>query len=164
MITTEHAVKWFFGTTVMQEALRTEIKTWRGTRFWEGTRGRATKGATADCVSFAYSVYLNLGAIDPIEWPDYVTHGGGPGMLATLCETLDSINRLHRIWCNGDEFTPLLPGDLLVVSNGKGRHHLAIYTGDHTAWHCIADGGVCPTNIENPAARDSIRRVYRPTL
>jgi cell wall-associated NlpC family hydrolase len=155
---------WYFDNPQRQAALLAELESWRGTRFWEQTSGRARKGVCADCVSFCERVYVALGAMEPIRWPRYVTHHGGAAMLTLVLESVAKIPRLAVIWTpeTGIELANvLMPGDLVVASSGRALHHMAIYSGGNTLWHCVAGEGVCQGNIHDPIIRKHTRAVYR---
>ncbi len=155
-------MNWFFDNPQRQAALQAELKSWRGTRFWEHATGRARKGVCADCVSFCERVYVALGAMEPIQWPHYVTHHGGAAMFDLVLESLAKIPRLAVVWTpSGDGEPALVVGDLIVASSGKALHHLAIYSGGNTLWHCVAGEGVSQGNIHDPIIRKHVRAVYR---
>ena len=146
----------FFGWPTRQRALLLELETWKGTRFFRRS-APAVKGVRADCVSFVEAVLVNLGAISPIAWPDYVTHYGGEAMLELMIKTLDAIPELKAA-------TPdkLLPGDLLACSAGKNLHHLALFSGGNVIWHAWEQGGgVCTANSHDPLFRKNLVAVYR---
>ncbi len=155
-------MNWYFDNPQRQAALLSELQSWRGTRFWEQASGRARKGVCADCVSFCERVYVALGAMEPIQWPRYVTHHGGAAMFDLVLESLAKVPRLAVVWEPSAGGEPaLMVGDLIVASSGKALHHLAIYSGDNTLGHCVAGEGVSTGNIHDPIIRKHTQRVCR---
>lgn len=157
-------MNWYFDTETKQKALLAELESWRGTRFWEQTAGRAKKGVAADCVSFCERVYVALGAMDPFQWPRYVTHHGGPAMFELVVASVAKVPGLTVVWTPAAMVQAsgiLMPGDLVVASSGKALHHLAIYAGDNTLWHCVAGEGVSQGNIHDPIIRNHTKVVLR---
>jgi hypothetical protein len=150
----------FFAYPYKHRALREELESWKGTRFWPACGSRAKKGVGADCVSFAERVLVNLGAIQPIKWPPYVIAGGGLKMFDTLVDAIATVPNIQRVWISG-ELPLLLPGDIFLRSVGDDYHHLAIYAGDKTLWHCRPKRGVCTANVDDTHARKDLKAIYR---
>ncbi len=53
----------------------------------------------------------------------------------------------RKVSFKGRDFSPLLPGDLIFFSKGKGYHHVGIYVGDNQMIHAISRRGVYITNL-----------------
>lgn len=154
-------VNWFFAVPDNAIRLVEELVSWRGTRFFPQS-APAVKGVRADCVSFVEAVLVNVGAIPPIKWPEYVTRSGGEPMRDLLLKTMDGIPNLVCIASAKNPHVPIMFGDVIVVSSGKALHHLAIYGGGNTIWHATGDGGgVCTGNIEDPSITKHMIAVYR---
>lgn len=158
----------FFGTEERQRALLAELESWKGTRFWPRAGGRAKKGVGADCVSFVQNVLVNTGAIQAIGWPKYVISNGGWEMFDLLTETLAAIPTMEIVWRSfpdGEHNAArpeLIPGDVFLVSQGANRHHLGIFGGDQTLWHCTWElRGVGTGNIHDPLVKDHTKAIYR---
>ncbi len=155
----------FFAAPETQEALRSELRSWQGTRFWSKSAGKAKKGVGADCVSFVEAVLVNMGAIKPIEWPQYLIRGGGPAMRDLMLQVLDDIPEIGRIWWPETgvnwQTVELLPGDVLVRSVRDDAHHMAIYQGDKTVWHALARYGVCTNSVSDTYAIQDMQAIYR---
>lgn len=151
--------QWFFARPENQAALTKELGTWAGTRFAPGIGGNAQKGVGADCVSFVERVLVNVGAIKAVEWPAYVTKGGGESMLALLLQRVGAVPELVKIddWLSRG----LMPGDVLLGSTGRAMHHVSIFAGSNVVWHAIKDHGVCTGNIFDPIIAKHTVAVFR---
>lgn len=148
----------FFQPLYRQVILSDVIQLWHGTRFVRGC-GRARKGVSADCVSFVEAVLVECEAIRPIEWPNYVNHGGGAQMFDLLIQTIEQIPNMRRVEFHV-ELPELLPGDLFVRSFKGDYHHLAIFGGDKTLWH-MRPNGLSTANIFDRMAVKDLRAIYR---
>jgi cell wall-associated NlpC family hydrolase len=152
-----------------------EAASWLGTPFRDGIGPRAKRGTACDCVSYVAAVLQACGAIGPVPWPKcYVSMTGGPEMLDILIGTLSGVPRLARIEDSGWKMddgkihfqssilNPLriAPGDILVGSTGRSRHHIALYVGDNRLLHCWS-GEVREGNIKDPALIKHLHSVWR---
>lgn len=152
----------FFHSTERQKCLLLEISEWKGTRFWAACGERAKKGVGADCVTFVERVLVNLGAIQPVEWPKYVSAGGGAEMRELLIQAIGGVPEIEAIWRPSDGGQPILEiGDFILRSIGNDYHHLAIYAGNKTFWHMRDRRGLCTANLYDRHATRDLHRVYR---
>jgi cell wall-associated NlpC family hydrolase len=149
-------VSYYFDNPDHVLALQVELVRWIGTPFLEGAGRRAKEGVCADCVSFCEAVLVNLGAINPIEWPRYVM-GGGKAMLTLLLSRIKQIPELEQVSTDA----VLLPGDLMVYSGATGIHHVAIYAGSQTLWHCALRYNVTTNNVNDPKYRGALIALFR---
>jgi hypothetical protein len=158
----------FFIAEHTQLSLSVELQGWIGTRFSRECGARAKKGICADCVSFVERVLVNVGAIQPIDWPQYVNVGGGEAMREKLLQVLQDIPNMQAIWhpLTGDR-PDLLPGDVFVRSVKSKKpgvldsHHMGIYGGDKALWHCIVRLGVTTVNVNDTFAIQELQGIYR---
>lgn len=149
-----------------QNALIDEIHEWVGTGFRFNTGGKATKGISADCVSFPLGVFKAIGLIpQEIQIPPYSSVKGGRGEYKKLLGVLESLKNLELFWeRQGDDFfdtKALRIGDLIVCSSGSAIHHVLIYAGNDCAWHCWPSVGVCKTIIQSKQIKKFAKRIYR---
>jgi cell wall-associated NlpC family hydrolase len=145
----------FFATQESQAALAAELKSWIGTPFQRGAGPNARKGVCCDCISFVSGVLVNLGAISPVQWPPYVTKGGGKPMLDLLLFHMEQIPQFERV-------STAEPGAVLVSSTGKALHHASIFVGNKTVWHAFQDPyNVCTGNVDDPLIRDHLVAIFR---
>lgn len=153
----------YFQNGEAQSRLLAELESWKGTRFWPRAGSRAKRGVGADCVSFVERVLVSCGAIAPIAWPKYVISNGGLEMFDLLVETLAGIRNLEIIWRWHNAGRPeLIAGDFFLVSYGPNQHHLAMYAGDQTLWHCTHElRGVGTGNINDPLVKEHTKAIYR---
>jgi hypothetical protein len=146
-------------------ALSAELLSWKDTRFWPRSGGRARKGVGADCVSFVEAVLVNVGAITPVKWPVYVIRGGGIDMRNLAINVLDSISEMGKIWWLETQTdwqkVSLLAGDVLVRSVKNDSHHMAIYAGDKTLWHAQPAFGVTTGSVGDTFAIQDMQAIYR---
>jgi hypothetical protein len=158
----------FFLSNDRQAQLFEEIDGWRETRFWRGAGRKAKKGVGADCVSFVEKVLVNLGAIKPIEWPDYVVYGGGEAMLSLLVKHLDSIPEFTKVWKPDDVADPAeitIVGDIWlrsvrVAESETDYHHLSIFVGGNTVVH-MRERGLSRANTRDRFAVKQLQAIYR---
>lgn len=129
------------------ERLRREIVRWSGTKFSPRMVGPAVPGLRADCVTFAIGVLVNVGAIREPEWPRYVAYANGPGVLSEILERMSYFDNLETIAPSSPD--QLIPGDLLLISEGHSSHHFAVFCGDNTIWHCLTRYGVCEGSVHD---------------
>ena len=150
-----------FFTPDLYPALIGEVQSWAGTRFSARVGGRAVKGVKADCVTFVEAVLVNLGAISPLVFPPYVPFTGGPDMFSLMVGVVESVPTLEKLT---EEKNPasLIPGDVLLCSTGTAGHHLALFVGDATVWHCIDRYGVTETSVNDPIVWSRVRSIHRP--
>lgn len=149
-------MRYFFNSPERMALLQREAQSWFGTPFRDGIGARAKRGTACDCVSFVAAVLHACGAIGHVPWPKgYVSMTGGPAMLEVLLKTLGSIERLARV--EG----AFLPGDVLVGSTGRSRHHIALYLGNNRLAHCWA-GRVQEGNLKDPMLMKHLHSVWRP--
>jgi cell wall-associated NlpC family hydrolase len=163
-------MKWFFEQPGNVERLLEELKTWRGTPFIEYCGKR---GVGADCVRFVESVLVNLGAIPQVRWPRYVCRSGGPEMLQVFVDHMNAVPGLIPVWDSGgltmlrfrhlddSERASIMIGDLLLCSNGKTGHHMAIMARPPTLWHSLIRRGVVEGNIADPIIDKHVFAIYR---
>lgn len=155
----------FFSTPERQQVLTSELRSWHGTRFKRESGGRAKKGIFADCVSFIEAVLFNVGAISRVQWPPYLNCGGGAAMRELMLSTMDAIPEMGRVWWPGTgidwQSVELVPGDVFVRSAGDDSHHMAIYGGDLTLWHCMARCGVGTASVRDTFAIQDLQVIYR---
>lgn len=151
---------WLFSDPVKAVRLIGVVESWMGTPFWAGTKGEAVKGVKADCVSFVAAVVREVGACSDLAIPPYVTHFGGPPMLQLLLNTLANVPNLKLVAMEPKGPPETMAGDLLVLSNHKGRHHLAIVSSG-VIWHCTESGGVCRASLGDPMLLRALVAVYR---
>lgn len=127
----------FFTSVTQCDRLRLEVAGWIGTPFFESCGGTAAKGVRADCTWVAAPLQ-RLGAIGAVPWPKrYVSRGGGVAMLELLCDVLDRVERLKRIWDRRSPFDipEAIAGDVVVMSSGKALHHLLLVIGQNQVAH-----------------------------
>jgi hypothetical protein len=160
-------MKAFFESPERQAALLAELESWKGTRFWREAGAKAKKGVGADCVSFVEKVLVAVGAIQPIEWPDYVVFDGGAEMATLMEQTLDAIPELVKVWPQGvaDPIEITIPGDIwfrtVEIRGGESDfHHLAIYRGDNTLVQ-MRERGVTTANVHDRFAIRKLQAIYR---
>ena len=159
-------MKAFFDSPERVAALRAELESWKGTRFWREAGANAKKGVGADCVSFVEKVLENLGAIQPINWPKYVVFGGGDAMASLMTQTLDSIPELVKVWPDAvaDPIVITIPGDIwfrtVEIKDETDFHHLAIYVGDNTLVQ-MRERGVATANVHDRFAIKKLQAIYR---
>lgn len=147
-----------------EQLLLAELREWKGTRFWARAGARAEKGIGADCVSFVERVLVNTGAIQPIRWPEYVISGGGERMRELVFQVMNVIPEMQTVWKSEGEFelrSRVMPGDILFRSIRNDHHHLAIYAGNNTLWHCVRRGGVGTANLHDAFAIQDLQAIYR---
>lgn len=138
-------------------SLKRSLESWRGTKYSHS--GVCIKGIGSDCVRFVEAVAVETGAIQPINWPKYVTKNGGPAMLDLLLSTLDNIPRMERIWKAGDGPIPHPKrGWILVISSGRAIHHLSIVGNPPQVWHCL--DGVAEANYFDSSIRHHLFAIY----
>jgi hypothetical protein len=150
--------------------LQREAESWFETPFRDGIGSRAKRGTACDCVSFVAAVLQACGAIGHVPWPKcYVSMTGGPEMLEVLIDTLSHIPRLRRIQSVSsaiDSPSSILnprsphPGDILVGSTGRSRHHIALYLGENRLLHCWA-GQVQEGNLKDPMLMKHLHSIWR---
>ena len=149
---TANELVWHFESAAARAALLREVAEWQGAMF----RPReCKKGVAADCVRYAEALLVASGAIAPIQWPRYVTHTGGEAMRDLLLNTLLLMPELSSEWLHpwGADLIPApLTGDLMVYTNWKSGHHLAVVTEPPKATHCIAPYGVAECNVHDQRA------------
>lgn len=138
--------------------LLAELESWRGTPFVEC---RAVKGAGADCIQFIERTLQATGAIDAVQFPRYVTRGGGEPMLEIMLARMDAVPKLRRIWTRpeGKDRPEIKRGDVLVISTGKALHHAAIVAEPPTIWHNLT--GVAEGNLHDPLVTRHTWAIYR---
>ena len=152
--------EFFFASEARQIALRCELDSWRGTRFFPNF---GKKGIGVDCVQFVALVLVNLGAITAFHLPPYSWRSGGAAMRDRLLEAVNERPELLPIWdCSHTGWPELLPGDVFAFSNGISNHHLGIYAGDNILWHILARRGVCLANVTDPTIRSLTIAIWRP--
>lgn len=151
------AKPWFFDS---EENFR---KHQEGLRKWEGTPFRAHAcypGTGADCVHWVAQHLYEIGAIQKVSFPAYVTRGGGPMMLEIFLGVMDSIRGLKRVWRLGDEHAPAFErGDVVLFSTGKHLHHLGILENPPVIWHMM--NSVTQGSVADPVLSKRIWAVYR---
>lgn len=154
----------FFRNPHHVQALLEEIESWHGTRFWAQAGARAKKGIGADCVSWAEKVMVNIHALKPIEWPEYVVTGGGEIMLGLLLNSMDQVPELGRVYTFGDsQYPPLIVGDIFVRSveaREDEHHHVAIYEGHNTLRH-MRRRGLSRANIFDTYSLRKVQAIFR---
>lgn len=155
--------QWFFDSVLKRARLWTELAEWRGTKFCEH---QCVKGVAADCVRFAVAVLVNVGATRDPVWPDYICAAGGKPMGDRLHAGLLSLHNGVLIYnrhapCVSFLEFPLMPGDLLECSENDRGHHLAIFAGDKTIWHCRYRAGVTQQSGSDPATMRGLRAIVR---
>lgn len=137
--------------------LTRELESWRGTKY--SHTGVCRKGVGTDCVRFVEAILVATGAIQPIEWPKYVTKNGGPGMLSLVLQTMNEIANLDRVWTAGESAIPEpRRGWILVISSGKAHHHLSIVGNPPQVWHCLE--GVEEANYFDSSIRHHLYAIY----
>ncbi len=156
----------YFETPKTRTALVDELKRWKGTPFQDRIGRNSKPGVGADCVGFVAAVLRRMGAVDSFQWPVY-TINGGAAMLNVLLDTLNQIAQLEIV-VFGPALAPLdasclLPGDVLVISNGKITH-VCLFAGGKSLWHCWGCCGVVEGSVEDPLAKRCTRAVYRPII
>jgi cell wall-associated NlpC family hydrolase len=152
----------YFDHPAPRAALRAELARWEFTPFRERMGRASAPKIGADCVGFCFAALRNVGGLaDFGEWPQYVVNGGNV-MLSLLLDTLNSIPRLELVKY-GDQITPTetLPGDLLVIGNGRITH-LGLAGENAHAWHCWPCCGVIRQSLHDPLPRRCTRAIYRP--
>lgn len=158
-------MKPYFEDPFNQGRLEIEARRWKGTPFLSGVGSHAKPGAGADCVSFVERVLVNVGAIEPIQWPKYATHGGGWDMFSLLLGSLESIQALRCVWVKGSNEPPKpMPGDVLVGTTGKTLHHLAICMAGGKLVHCLENGGVQEGSLGDAVVKRTLYAIYRPMM
>lgn len=142
-----------------REALHSELKLWKGTRFMAG---KGERGIAADCVHFVVSVLVNIGAWSRVYWPRYTCAGGGKEMGDLLHVQLLVAPQCKQIWIAGGAIMPeLMEGDVCEFSAGERHHHVALFIGKNTVRHCVAKYGVCDANLNDPMLATKLRSVFR---
>jgi hypothetical protein len=155
--------EWFFSSALKRKTLLAELESWLGTPFWAQTKGQAVKGTKADCVSFVESVMVSVGACSPVQWPAYVTNGGGSKMLVALIQALSKVPKLEKVWetKDGPPDKTLMVGDVMAGSSGRAMHHVAIKGVANDMWHCVERYGVCKGNLQDPFLKAYLFAIYR---
>ena len=152
-------MKTFFQDDSRFAALQAEIKRWEGT---PSRPNQGQPGVGTDCVRFVHGVLRNVGAVPNIEWPPYVTRGGGENMLYLCRATILGIRRVSPLWTEGDNTNPFLViqrGDFLLISTGKALHHLVIVEQPPVVWHCFKK--VCQGSMYDPVIQKHLKNVFR---
>lgn len=149
----------FFESDQRFAALQAEIQRWKDTpsRPHQGKPGTGT-----DCVRFVHGVLRNIGAIANMDWPDYVTRGGGEAMLQLCRATILKIRNVGPIWAEGDvanPFTLVKRGDFMLISSGKALHHLLIVEQPPMVWHCFQK--VSQGSMMDPVVTKHLKNIFR---
>lgn len=154
-------LKPFFESDRNFEALKAELRSWKGTpnrpRMFE-------KGVGVDCVNFVHRSCYNIGALPMVDFPRYVTRGGGPQTLTLMRDVILGIRNVRAVWAEGMNENPVnvvQRGDLIVISSGKALHHLIIAEELPNVWHCFREvdqGSIMDTIVLNHLK--NIFRIY----
>jgi len=152
-------MKSFFEDERRFNALQSEIQRWKGTpsRPHQGRPGVGT-----DCVRFVHGVLKNIGALPEMEWPPYVTRGGGEQMLHLCRSTILGLRGVTPIWAEGDNESPfrlIQRGDFLLISTGKALHHLVLVEQPPTVWHCFKE--VTSGSMHDSVVANHLKNVFR---
>jgi cell wall-associated NlpC family hydrolase len=141
-------------------ALIREARSWLRTPFRAHC---AMKGIGADCVGFAHAVYVALGAVQPIKFPDYALDEGSHSNESKLVRVLNETDLFTEIWhhAGGEEIPPLTHGDLLCFHLGRSVHHCGILLGAPHFVHAIQNYGVIESMITDPTYRRVMVSVWR---
>jgi len=141
-------------------ALIKEARSWLRTPFRDHC---AMKGIGADCVGFAHAVYVAVGAIQPIKFPDYALDEGAHSNESKLVRVLSETDLFTEIWhhAGGEEIPPLTHGDLLCFHLGRSVHHCGILLGAPHFVHAIQNYGVIESMITDPTYRRVMVSVWR---
>lgn len=151
--------KGFFESDRNFEALKVELRSWKGTP----NRPRmAMKGVGADCVNFVHTACYNIGALPMIHFPKYVTRGGGPETLTLMRDVILSIRNIRAVWAEGMDANPIdlvRRGDMVVISSGKALHHLIIVEEPPRVWHCFKE--VDEGSIMDSVVINHMKNIFR---
>lgn len=152
-------LKPFFESDRNFEALKLELRSWKGTP----NRPRmAEKGVGADCVNFVHRSCYNIGALPMIQFPRYVTRGGGPETLTLMRDVVSNIRNVRAVWAEGMDGSPtdiVMRGDMIVISSGKALHHLIIAEELPNVWHCFRE--VDQGSIMDSVVINHMKNIFR---
>lgn len=149
-------------------SLLSEIVSWVGTPFQYSTRGVATKGVEADCVSFPIGVFKNIGVIrEDFSTPNYNSHSPGGAALDAIFSGIETCAEnglcFECVFEKGKTNAPFewKRGDLLVYSSSHVVHHLLIFVENGVYYHCYPRVGVERTSGGFSHRRILLQKVYR---
>lgn len=137
---------------VDRECLEAELEGWRGTRFAANKRRR---GVAADCAGFVFGALAGAGVIAPYVLPERYPCFGGPAVLDLVMEHLLAAGLRPVV------VETFAVGDVLVTSQERRGHHLAIYAGGHVGWHCIRGRGVQTFDVREPVFVRDLHSIWR---
>jgi len=155
----------YFDKQEHKDALKAELKRWKGTRFRYNMAGKASPLIGADCISFPIALYKNIGLI-PADYqtPPYISVRSGKHELYKIYSGMDSMQGLYKIWESektGFVKENFMFGDLLVCSSGLAVHHCIVITENGYGIHCWPDQGVAKIYLGLVKVTKFARRVYR---
>lgn len=132
----------FFDSEANRLALLEELARWRGTPFVAHT---AIRGVGVDCVRFAGTVLAEVGAILPVEWPQYAIRGVG-GMWRemierTLADSAPGVSPVAR----GAEAC----GDVIILGGRSGIVHVGLAGDRGRWWHAKPNYGVSESRLDD---------------
>lgn len=149
----------FFEDDARFEALKLELAKWENTPF----RPRmAQPGVGCDCGRFAHACYMNVGAMPDMDWPNYVTRGGGETILQLLRSTIMAIRGVSPVWTEGSSGNPVeivKRGDMLIISSGKALHHVIVVEEPPAVWHCFER--VQRGNLMDSVVINHLKNIFR---
>jgi len=155
----------FFRSITRKMRLIREARSWLRTPFRDHC---AMKGVGCDCVGFAHAVFIAVGAIQPIQFPDYALDEGSHSNESKLERVLIDSGHFAEVWHRDGwpaDMPPLMHGDLLGFHLGRSVHHVAILVapkpGGGGFIHAIQNYGVIESMIDDPTYRRVIVSVWR---
>lgn len=112
----------WFQSKERQAALEVAAKAWVGTPFFAHASSR---GHGVDCVQLVHALFVEIGAVPPLELPAYTLDHAHHSTRALLLRFLLDAPALRGRFVMVPLGGPRLPGDLFGLRSGRVDHHLA---------------------------------------
>lgn len=165
----------FFSTPGRQLALITVARAWLGTPFRDHC---AIRGIGADCAGFVHAVLVDVGAIDPLDLPDYALDEGSHSNQSKLARVLADTGCFVEMWKRENvqssapgsplsalrsqlDPVPVEVGDLLGFNLGRSTHHIGLVVSNRIFIHAIHPGGVVESHLEDGTYRRRLANIWR---
>jgi len=147
-------MKWFFTSKESQKILHRELREWIGTPF---RHYAGVKKAGADCIHFALTVYVNVGAV--LDALHYIPRYSHDWCHHTSEQMLYKGLRAHKLFVEVGHKEPM-NGDILLYQFGRAASHCGIYH-DGSVYQSIERIGVCRLYHKDPSWIGRLRFGFR---
>ena len=151
----------YFRTITRKMDLIRETRSWLRTPFRDHC---AMKAVGCDCVGFAHAVFVAVGAIEQLTFPDYTLDEGSHSNESKLERVLIDSGHFAEVWHRNGwpaDMPPLMHGDLLGFHLGRSVHHIGIVVSPRHFIHAIQNYGVIESMIDDPTYRRVMVSVWR---